>query len=218
MTDAEGRFRSHLGEGIKCLQNYDNTKYDFSLRHIWVACVSAFDLYVTELVSEAGLRLIDRSPPILTQNLRQMQVPLGNVLDVDRLNPAERLLFFRQHIFWAIQYKSFYRPDKLSEALSYIWLCPGKEKWARILVGMKSTGRYDNRTEQGIRDELALIGDRRDLISHAVDIPPGTTQQNPVRREDAERVIEFVGDLVTAIDGETENQLLVTPSRSMENA
>jgi hypothetical protein len=214
MSDAERRFRSHIDEGRRCLQNYDVTNYDFSLRHIWVTCVSAFDLYMTELVSEVGLRLIDQSPPILTQNLRQIQVPLGNVLDMDRLSPTERLLFFRQHIFWAIQYKSFYRPDKLSEALSYIWLSPGKEKWGRILSGMKSTGRYDNRTEQDIRDELALIGDRRDLIAHAVDIPPGATHQNPARREDAVRVIEFIGDLAGAIDSETENQL----SGSMENA
>ena len=72
---------------------------------------------------------------------------------------------------------------------------------------MKITGRYDNRTEQDIRDELTLIGDRRDLIAHAVDIPPGTTKQNPVRRGDAARVVEFVADLVSAIDSETESQL-----------
>jgi hypothetical protein len=210
MTDAEQRFKVHLAEGVKCLQNYDYTGHEFSLRHVWVACVSAFDLYMTELVSEAGLRLIDRTPRILTQNLRQVEVPLGNVLDIDQLNPAEKLLFFRQHIFSAIQYKSFYKPDKVSEALSYIWTCPAKEKWSRILCGMKATGRYDNRTEQDIRDELSLIGDRRDLIAHTVDISPGTTEPNPVRREDAESVIEFVGDLVGAIDGETESQLVET--------
>jgi hypothetical protein len=190
-----------------CLENYDVTRHDFSLRHVWVICVSSFDLYMTELVSEAGLRLIDRTPRILTQNLRQVEVPLGNVLDIDQLAPAERLLFFRHHIFTSIQYKSFYKPDKVSEALSYIWTCPAKEKWSRILCGMKATGRYDNRTEQDVRDELTLIGDRRDLIAHAVDIPPGTTEFNPVRREDAVRVIEFVGDVVGAIDNETENQL-----------
>lgn len=211
MTDAERRFRAHLTEGEKCLQCYDDTSHGFSLRHVWVACVSAFDWYMTELVSEAGLRLIDRTPRILTQNLRQVEVPLGNILDIHQLNPAERLLFFRQHIFTAIQYKSFYRPEKVSEALSYIWTCPAKEKWARILSGMKATGRYDNRTEQDIRDELTLIGDRRDLIAHAVDIAPGTTERNPVRREDAASVVEFVGDLVDAIDGETESQLTAMP-------
>jgi hypothetical protein len=211
MTDADRRFRVHLAEGVRCLQNYDDTSHDFSLRHVWVACVSAFDLYMTELVSEAGLRLIDRTPRILTTNLRQIEVPLGNVFDIDQLTPAERLLFFRQHIFASIQYKSFYRPDKVSEALSYIWTCPAKEKWARIASGMKSTGRYDKRTEEDIRDELALIGDRRDLIAHSVDIPPGTTERNPVRREDAARVVEFIGDLAGAIDRETESQLVIAP-------
>jgi hypothetical protein len=211
MTDAQHRFRVHLAEGVRCLQNYDETNHDFSLRHVWVASVSAFDLYMTELVSEAGLRLIDRTPRILTTNLRQIEVPLGNVLDMDQLSPAERLLFFRQHIFFAIQYRSFYRPEKVSEALSYIWTCPAKEKWARILSGMKSTGGYDNRTEEDIRDELALIGDRRDLIAHSVDIPPGTTERNPVWREDAARVVQFIGDLAGAIDRETESQLVTVP-------
>ncbi|WP_442579191.1 hypothetical protein ACSBOB_27350 [Mesorhizobium sp. ASY16-5R] len=207
MTDAGHRFDVHLLEGMKCLQNFDATGHEFSLRYVWVVCVSAFDFYLTELVSEAGLRLIDRTPRILTHNLRQVEVPLGNVLDIDQLGPAERLLFFRQHIFSSIQYKSFYRPEKVSEALSYIWTCPAKEKWARILTRMKVDGGYYHRTEQDIRDELALIGDRRDLIAHAVDISPGTVEPNPVTREDAARVIEFVGDLVSAIDAETESQL-----------
>ncbi len=210
MTEAERRSRVHLAEGATCLQNHDTTSHEFPLRHVWIVCVSAFDLYITELISEIGLRLIDRTPRILTPNLRQIEVPLGNVLDVEPLNPAERLLFFRQHIFYSIQYKSFYRPDKVAEGLSYIWTCPPKEKWARILSGMKSTGRYGSRTEQDIRDELSLIADRRDLIAHAVDIPPGTSERNPARREDAARVVEFIGDLVGAIDGETESQLVAT--------
>nr|CAD6427565.1 ParA family protein [Rhizobium sp. Q54] len=79
-----------------------------------------------------------------------------------------------------------------------------KEKWARILSRMKATGRYVARTEQDIRDELTLIGDRRDLIAHAVDVSPGATQKNPVAKDDAARVVEFMDDLVIAIDAETE--------------
>ena len=204
MTEAYQRFVVNLSEAAICLQNFDANGHAFALRHIWITCVSAFDLYMTELVSEAGLRLIDRTPRILTQNLRQVEVPLGNVLDIDRLGPSERLIFFKEHIFSAIQYKSFYRPDKVSEALSYIWTCPAKEKWSRILARMKANGRHGTRTEQDIREELTLIGDRRDLISHAVDTPPGTTEPNPVEREDASRVIVFIGDLAAAIDAETE--------------
>jgi hypothetical protein len=43
------------------------------------------------------------------------------------------------------------------------------------------------------------------------DIPPGTTERNSVRREDAARVVEFVGDLAGAIDRETESQLVIVP-------
>lgn len=72
---------------------------------------------------------------------------------------------------------------------------------------MKSTGRYNDRTEGDIRDELTLIGDRRDLIAHSVDRPPGRLEANPVEEEDAIRVFTFVSDIAEAIDAETEDQL-----------
>ncbi|WP_155773941.1 hypothetical protein [Rhodovulum sp. MB263] len=189
------------------MENFDATNQDFALRHVWITCVSAFDLYMTEMVSEVGIRLIDRDPPTLTNNLRQVSVRLESMFGIEEQTPAERLLFFRDSIYSTIQYKSFYRPDGVSEALSYVWTCPAKEKWARVLSGMQETGRYLSRTEQDIRAELTLIGDRRDLIAHSMDTPPGAQRPNPVSREDAASVIEFFRDIVNAIDAETERQL-----------
>ncbi|WID96436.1 hypothetical protein QO058_27570 [Bosea vestrisii] len=122
------------------------------------------------------------------------------------MEPTERLLFFKDRIYATVQYKSFYKPDKVSEALSYIWTCPPKEKWARILARLKETGRHVGRTEENVRDELTLIGDRRDLIAHSVDTPPGAEGPNPVERADAVSVIEFIVDLATGVDLETEAQ------------
>lgn len=207
MTNSKARLDTHLTEARICIENFDAIGNEFALRHVWVVCVSAFDLYMTELVSEAGLRWIDRTPPILTTNLRQVRVPLGSVLELDNISPIERLLFYRDHVYSAVQYTSFYKPEKVSEALSYIWICDPKEKWARIFGRMKGTGRYENRSEQDIRSELTLIGDRRDLIAHSVDTPPGATSSNPVTREDAAHVLEFISDLASAVDDETEAQL-----------
>lgn len=207
MSDAFVRFRHHVDEAQACLLAYDHTGFEFSLRHVWIVSVSAFDLYITELISEAGLRLVDRDPNSLPPNLEQVDCPLGSVLHVHNLSPSERLVFYRDRIYASVQYRSFYRPDKVSEALSFIWLCAPKEKWARITNRMLDTGRHLDRTEKDIRDELTLIGDRRDLIAHSVDTPPGRTTANPVDRGDAARVVEFIGDLAAAIDDETEGQL-----------
>lgn len=207
MTEAKVRFDVHLAEAHVCLETFDSTQNNFALRHVWVVCVSAFDLYMTELVSEAGLRWIDRSPPVLTPNLRQVQVPLERVMGIDSLTPTERLLFYKDHVYSAVQYTSFYKPERVSEALSYIWVCPAKEKWSRIVARMKAFGRYVTRTEQDIRNELTLIGDRRDLIAHSVDTLPGSASPIPVNRDDAYRVVEFMGDLAAGIDQETEAQL-----------
>lgn len=207
MTDANARFSSHIAEAQVCIGTFDSTQSNFALRHVWIVCVSAFDLYMTELVSEAGLRWIDRTPPVLTANLRQVKVPLEGVMSSQHLSPTERLLFYKDHVYSAIQYTSFYRPEKVSEALSYIWVCPPKEKWARIFTRMKALGSHASSTEEDIRNELTLIGDRRDLIAHSVDTLPGASSPNPVNREDAVRVAEFVGDLAAAIDQETEAQL-----------
>lgn len=207
MSEAKMRFDIHLREGTTCLENFDSSGHEFTLRHVWITCVSTFDLYMTELISEAGLRWIDRSPPVLTSNLRQVHVPLFGVLDLDNLSPTEKLIFYKEHVYAAVQYTSFYRPEKVSEALSYIWICPAKEKWARILCNMRKTGRYSNRDEHDIRSELTQIGDRRDLIAHSADKPPGAGGANPVNRIDAAATLEFIADLATAIDVETEAQL-----------
>ncbi|WP_155984349.1 hypothetical protein [Paracoccus pantotrophus] len=207
MTAAKDKFQTHMAEAHICLNNFDEVGNDFALRHVWIVCVSAFDLYMTELVSEAGLRWIDRTPPILTANLRQVQIPLANILNMHEMPPAEKLLFYRDRVYAAVQFISFYRPEKVSEALSYVWTCPSKEKWARITNRMKETGRYQDKTERDLRAELSLIGDRRDLIAHSVDTPPGAGGQSPVDRADAAQVIDFVNDLALAIDAETEAQL-----------
>lgn len=207
MTEAKRRFDTHVDEASRCFDVFEATGHEFALRHIWVVCVSSFDLFMSELVSEAGLRLIDRNPPLLTANLRQVQMSLHSVMDAVDMSPVERLLFYKDRIYAAVQYKSFYKPDKVSEALSYIWTCPAKEKWARILARMSATGRYAGRTEETIRDELTLIGDRRDLIAHSVDTPPGSAAANPVNQADATQVYDFIRDLAASIDVETEGQL-----------
>ncbi|MFH3480567.1 hypothetical protein [Xanthobacter variabilis] len=207
MTDAKARFDRHVCDAHLCLSTFDAVGNAFALRHIWIVCVSAFDLYMTELVCEIGLRLIDRDPPLLTASLRQVQFPLDSVISINALSPTERLLFFKDRIYTAVRYKSFYKPDKVSEALGYIWTCAPKEKWAKILDRLKATGRYAGRTEEDIRDELTLIGDRRDLIAHSVDTLPGAEGPNLVERADAVRVIEFITDLATGVDLETEAQL-----------
>ena len=209
MTSAKSKFDKNILEGATCLENFDLNSNIFALRYIWIVSVSSFDLYMTELVSEIGLRWIDQNPPVLTANLRQVHIPLENALQIDQLPPAEKLIFYRDHVYNSVRYTSFYKPEKVSEALSYIWICPAKEKWARITARMKALGRYQNRTERDIRDELTLIGDRRDLIAHSVDTPPGAETANPVIRDDAVRVIDFISDLALAIDQETEEQLTV---------
>jgi hypothetical protein len=207
MTEAKSRFDRHVDEAQLCLATFDATGNAFALRHVWIVCVSAFDLFMTELVSEIGLRLIDHDPPLLTANLRQVQFPLDSVIGINALSPTERLLFFKDRIYATVQYKSFYKPDKVSEALSYIWTCAPKEKWAKILARLKATGRYADRTEEDLRNELTLIGDRRDLIAHSVDTLPGAEGPNSVEREDAVRVIEFITDLAMGVDLETVAQL-----------
>lgn len=210
MSDAFNRFDNYLSEASVCLKNNEETGHEFSLRYVWVTCVSSFDLFMTEFVAEAGLRLIDKSPADLTQNLNQIGVPLERVFAFVNLSPSEKLLFYREAIFSSVRFRSFYKPDGVSTALSFIWVSPPKEKWKRILEQMRASGRYAEVTEQDIRAELSLIGDRRDLIAHSVDLPPGASVPNPVVRSDAEKVITFIYDLAKAIEDETEAQLAST--------
>lgn len=157
MTDAHIKFLQNISECEEALECFAACGKKSALRYVWISAISALDLYMTELVSEAGLRLIDRSPRVMTTNLQQMEIPLSGVLELENMGPSERLIYFKERIFSVLQYKSFYRPEKISEALSYIWLCPGKEKWARILAEMKQRGRYASKTTQDVRDELEHV-------------------------------------------------------------
>lgn len=196
-----------MAETTLCLENHSATGHEFPLRYVWVTSVSAFDLYMTQLVAEVGLRLIDRKPEAITHNLNQIGVPLNMVFSFGSLSPAEKLIFYREVILSAVRFTSFYKPDGVSLALSYIWTSPSKEKWKRIYKRLNEIRDYSGITEQGIREELSQIGDRRDLIAHSVDLQPGAVSPNPVIRSDAEKVISFIGDVANAIDNETEAQL-----------
>src|SRR5690606_39605464 len=99
MTEAKSRFDIYILEARSCIGAFDQAGHVASLRHVWIAVISAFELYMTELIAEAGLRLIDRNPPALTANLRQVQVPLEKLIDFEHMSPTDRLLFYRQHIY-----------------------------------------------------------------------------------------------------------------------
>ncbi|MCH8491530.1 MAG: hypothetical protein LAT81_16625 [Oceanicaulis sp.] len=207
MTEAYDRYRILVADAWECIENFRVTEHDFALRHVWVSCVSALDLYLTELVAEAGLRIVDKSPLSLTPNLRNIGIPLEGVFEYEKMSPSQKLIFFRSAIYSSVQFVSLYRSDGVLSALSYIWIADPKKKWKTITARIKNFGQYIDYTEQDIRSELDAIGDRRDLISHSVDWPPGADRRNPVRIEDAMQVIDFVSALVRAIDVETEEQI-----------
>ena len=95
----------------------------------------------------------------------------------------------RQHGILAFQH-----PDKISDALAYIW--PEQHKWERISQSMATPI-----SAKDIKTKLNNIVVRRNQIVHEGDclsliIP---FQQQPINEADVDDVIKFVSELVDAI-------------------
>ena len=194
-SEAKGYFDQHISECTEALEVYKYLRQSgyeasFGLRFVWVAAVSALDHYITQLVIEKGTEAIvneeegaDRLFPLL--------VSMENALDLRDANPVEAALVVRRAIGEAVRYRSFQNANDVAAGLAYVW--SEQHKWHQIAGEIEISS-------QVARETLNNIVNRRNVIAHNADFDEAIGSRTPVAPEDAETVINYLSNLVGAID------------------
>lgn len=195
MTAAKCEFDRHIAQCTEALAVYDflhNQRYqaDFGLRYVWVAAISALDHYVTQFIIEKATEQFDRKRPF-TPKLLGLQLPVSAHLSMNGVTPAERIVEFRKQISLSLQFRTFQKADDVADGLAFVW--NENDKWNKIskIIGLKSNNA---------RHKLNSIARRRDLIVHNADYDPATGALLPCERTDAKTTVQFIQQLVQAID------------------
>lgn len=167
---------------------------DFSdlLRWQWVLSVSALDKYVHDLVRigmiEAFQGIRNQTPKFKTFRIDMEKFLNINEAPIPAIEFEKEII--RQHSFLAFQY-----PEKIADALAYIW--DESNKWDIISDHMQTTI-----TSNDLKVKLKNIVVRRNQIVHEGDC--FTTllplQQQIITINDTEDVTKFIKELVYAIN------------------
>lgn len=167
---------------------------DFSdlLRWQWVLSVSALDRYIHDVV-RIGMIEAFQGERSQTPKFKTFRIDMKEFLNINEA-PIPAIEFekeiIRQHSFLAFQY-----PEKIADALAYVW--DESNKWDIISSHMRTSI-----TSNDLKVKLKNIVVRRNQIVHEGDcfstILP--LQQQMVTINDTEDVTKFITELVYAIE------------------
>lgn len=165
------------------LKNVVKPPYDFSdlLRWQWAQSVSALDKLVHDLVKMGMVEsFIGTRPP--TPKFLGFGFTLDTHFQLIQ-STATAANLFEQMVIQKHGHLSFQEPDKISDALSNIWL--EQHKWQRIASGL---GLEENYTKTMLKN----ISIRRNQIVHEGDYSNISLQRQPLTEEDVDEVLDFV--------------------------
>lgn len=161
------------------------------LRWEWVLAVSALDKYIHDVV-RIGMVEEFTGARTKTSKYYNFRIDMGKLANMNT-TPSPAVEFenevIRQHSFLAFQH-----PDKLADALSFIWT--EQNKWDAISRKMSTPISAND-----LRTKLNNIVIRRDQIVHEGDcftiaLP---LQQQQINEADVDDVLSFIKELVQAI-------------------
>lgn len=179
--------------GLFCYLQEQRIPIDASdlLRWEWVLAVSAFDKYIHDIVRIGMIEefLGRRSETDKYKSFR-ITVPLYSMM----LSSQSPELIFENEIIRQHGIQAFQTPEKVGDALSFIWT--ENHKWQVISGNMKNTI-----TERDLKTKLNNIVIRRNQIVHEGDCIKSVfpLKQQTISESDAKDVIGFISELVAAI-------------------
>jgi len=160
------------------------------LRSQLVYAISALDKLIHELV-RIGMLQAFVNERIKTSKFNGFSISLetyNNIQSVSQQQPDTLLLetpayFFEQEIIVKHKYLAFQEPDKIADALSFIW--EEKQKWQKIALLFDSS-------DDEIKKKLKTVVSRRNQIVHEADIDLQTNLRNNIDENDVKEAVEFV--------------------------
>ena len=191
-------------QALMSQRNVSSTLYDYIslnkipldasdlLRWQWVLAVSALDKYIHDIVTDGLVeQYINKKPH--TPKFDTFQLCMKTIINIQSAPVPE--IAFRNEVIRKNSYLSFQDPDKIADALSFIWNVPNK--WDVISRNMATPI-----SSSDLKIKLKNIVVRRNQIVHEGDclstnIPMA---QQQITASDTQDVIQFITELVDAID------------------
>ena len=191
-------------QALMSQRNVSSTLYDYIsfnkipldasdlLRWQWVLAVSALDKYIHDILTDGMVeQYINKKPH--TSKFDTFQLGMKTIINIQSAPVPE--IAFRNEVIRKNSYLSFQDPDKIADALSFIWNVPNK--WDVISRNMATPI-----SSSDLKIKLKNIVVRRNQIVHEGDclstnIPMA---QQQITASDTQDVIQFITELVDAID------------------
>jgi len=160
------------------------------LRSQLVYAVSALDKLIHELV-KTGMLQAFINHRTKTSKLNSFSISLetyNNIQQTSQQQPNTLQLetpeyFFEQEIIVKHKYLAFQEPDKIADALSFIW--EEKQKWQKIAL-------LFNASDDDIKKRLKSIVSRRNQIVHEADIDLQTNLRKSIEERDIKEAVDFI--------------------------
>lgn len=217
MNNAYAHFQSSICDIQKLGCIYSQTLNQYSLlceelkdilRAQIVYAVSAMDCYIHEIVkigiihSYLGLR----TP---TEKWKGTCISLHQVRNLVNIEKRTDLSYFQktplitqqlnQIVEPILKTMSFQHPDKIKDALSYIWEEPHKMQSITTVINYNLIGNNSNEKTKYLEQKLQLIVTRRNKIVHEADRDITTGDKCAICKNEVDDIILFIEKFVTAI-------------------
>lgn len=207
MNNALNVFKSGITETRKMFFLYDHFVNDLNISHNEVSdilraqivnAVSAFDRLIHELVNigvvEVFLGRRVKTSKFLNQSFRAETLIKSIEFSKPDYIPASIYdspqFLIEKEMREKMSYLAFEAPDKVCDALSYIW--DNTHKMQAIAIDMALPGANANDQQQNLKQELKLIIDRRNQIAHEGDVDPSTNVKRDITKKITEDSIDFI--------------------------
>lgn len=139
------------------------------LRWQWIQCISAFDKFIHDVV-RIGMVEIYVGARVTTAKYNSFQLDIQTCIDMNA-SPLSAASIFEQKVILKHSFLAFQDPNKVSDALAYIW--SDNDKWQTIsnMVGMSKNDCVTFLKNAVIRrNQIVHEGDYTDSLSKRQDI------------------------------------------------
>ena len=191
-------------ESLMAQKNVSSTLYDYLsvnkipldssdlLRWQWVLAVSALDKYIHDIVTD-GMVEQYTNKRLHTPKYDAFQLSMKTMSNIFAAPVPE--IEFRNEVIRKNSYLAFQEPNKIADALSFIW--DEQNKWDVISRNMATP--IESST---LKTKLKNIVVRRNQIVHEGDCLSTNIPlvQQPITASDTQDVLQFIAELVDAID------------------
>lgn len=214
MNTAEQNFSSSIAAVKNIFPIYDHTVNALHLpieltsdilRSQIVYAVSALDRLIHELVRIGILEIFKgvRKPTSKFENQPFKASTLVSIMSSLRTGAVPTTpedvpeFIINRELTEKLGFLAFQAPDKVKDALSYIW--NESRKSVILAKEMGLNGSSDNDLKRKLEQTLELIVTRRNQIAHEADYDSSISQRRPITRTETEIAVEFIENLGMAI-------------------